>query len=469
MDLSWLSQDRLHMPEQVDLIVRNGTVVGPDGRGQLDLAVRRGRLVSIVARGDLAAVADREIDAGGLYVIPGVIDGHVHFREPGLTAKEDWDSGSTAAVMGGVTTVLEMPNTIPPTDTVDRARAKLALAAARSWCDFGIYGLVTDENRSELGPLARQGLVVGFKAFLGPTVGDLLEPSERHLTAAMRAIAAQGKRLGVHAEDRASVEAGVQAMRAAGRHDAAAHGDSRPPAAEVIAIDRVARLAAATGCPLHVFHLTSAEGLAAVEAWRRRGVDISCELTPHHAFLDTADVARLGGLARVNPPLRAPGHGATLLRALADGRIDVVATDHAPHERERRLGDDIWAVASGFPGVETSLPLFLGEGVAAGRLTLEQLVRATSEGPARTWGLWPQKGAIAIGSDADLTLIDLAREGVITGAGLHGRGDLTPYEGRRTMGAPVATIIRGQVVMRDGELVGEASGRAVRPVSALVV
>jgi dihydroorotase (multifunctional complex type) len=303
--------------------------------------------------------------------------------------------------------------------------------------------------------------VVGFKAFLGPTVGDLPEPSGESLVRAMRLIAAAGLRLGVHAEDRASVEAGIQAMQAAGRRDAAAHADSRPPLAEVRAIDRVASLAATTGCPIHAFHLSSIESLAAVEAWRARGVDITCELTPHHAFLDSRDVAEQGTALRVNPPLRDPRHRDVLLRALAEGRIDLIATDHAPHERERKLGDDIWTVASGFPGVETSLALFLTEGVAAGRLTLEQLVRATSEGPARTWGLWPVKGTIALGSDADLTLIDLAREGVIHGAALHGRSDLTPWEGRRTLGAAVATIVRGEVVMRDGQLLGSPRGRAV--------
>ena len=449
------------MPEQVDLIVRHGTVVHAHGRQRLDLAMRDGRFVAVAAPGDLRLAAEQEIDARGLHVIPGVIDGHVHFREPGLTHKEDWASGSRAAVMGGVTTVLEMPNTIPPTDTPERARAKLDLAASKAWCDFGIFGLVADATIDELEPMAREGLVVGFKAFLGPTVGDLPEPSAASLVRAMRAVAEAGLRLGVHAEDRDSVDAGVQAMQAAGRRDVAAHAESRPPLAEVRAIDRVASLAASTDCPIHVFHLTSAEGLASVEAWRARGVDITTELTPHHAFLDSRDVERQGSSLRVNPPLRDPGHGDVLLRALAEGRIDLIATDHAPHERERKLGDDIWAVASGFPGVETSLALFLTKGVAAGRLTLEQLVRATSEGPARTWGLWPVKGAIALGSDADLTLIDLAREGVILGAALHGRSDLTPWEGRRTLGAAVATIVRGEAVMRDGELLGTPRGRAV--------
>ena len=449
------------MPEQVDLIVRHGTVVQAHGRRRLDLAMRDGRFVAIAAPGDLHMVADHEIDARGLHVIPGVIDGHVHFREPGLTHKEDWASGSRAAVMGGVTTVLEMPNTIPPTDTAERARAKLALAASKAWCDFGLFGLVADATIDQLEPMARDGLVVGFKAFLGPTVGDLPEPSAASLVRAMRAVgggraATRGPRRGPRQRR------GRRAGDAGGRSPGCRGARRQPAAVRRGACHRpCGSLAATTGCPIHVFHLTSAEGLAAVEAWRRQGVDITCELTPHHAFLDSRDVARQGTALRVNPPLRDPGHGNVLLRALAEGRIDLIATDHAPHERERKLADDIWAVASGFAGVETSLALFLTEGVAAGRLTLEQLVRATSEGPARTWGLWPVKGAIALGSDADLTLIDLAREGVIHGAELHGRSDLTPWEGRRTLGAAVATIVRGEVVMRDGELLGTPRGRAV--------
>jgi dihydroorotase-like cyclic amidohydrolase len=188
---------------------------------------------------------------------------------------------------------------------------------------------------------------------------------------------------------------------------------------------------------------------------------VTCEATPHHCFLTSEDMARLGSIARINPPIREPGHGDALLTALARGAVNSIATDHAPHLPGEKLHADIWQAVSGFPGVETSLRLFLTYGVHAGRLSLPQLVRATSEQPARIWGLYPRKGVIQIGSDADLTVIDLEREDIIAAERLHGKNNLSPWEGRRTRGLAVATVVRGQVVMREGVLCGAPAGRMV--------
>ena len=447
-----------------DLVVRNGTVVTSRGRADLDIAATDGRIVAIGARGELDISARDEVDAAGRFVLPGVIDGHVHFRDPGLTHKEDFGSGSHAAVMGGVTTVIDMPNTLPPTDSVEHARLKAHEAESKAWCDVGLMGLVVDGNLGELRPMAQGGLVVGFKAFLGPTTGGIGRPRDGALLDAMRLIASLDMRLGVHAEDGEVVEHEVERLRAAGRTDALAHVESRPVIAEVESIQRVGLFAQATGCPVHVFHVSSRQGLEMVDAWRALGVDYTTEATPHHCFLGAEDMRELGSRMRINPPVRAraEGHGEALLAGLASGRVSAIGTDHAPHTREEKLHDDIWQAASGFAGVETSLRLFLTHGVHAGRMTLEQYVRASSEGPARTWGLYPRKGAIAVGSDADLTIVDLEREGVIDEARLHGRNPLTPFEGQSTRGAAVATIVRGQVVMLDGRLVGEPRGALVR-------
>jgi len=446
-----------------DLIVRNGTVVTSHGRGELDIAIADGRIAAISPRGDIDLPARDELDATGRYVIPGVIDGHVHFRDPGLTHKEDFGSGSEAAVMGGVTTVIDMPNTVPPTDSVDHARLKAREAGSKAWCDVGLMGLVVDANLRELRPMAEAGLVVGFKAFLGPTTGGIGRPADGVLLDAMREIASMGMRLGVHAEDGEIVEHEVARLRAAGRTDALAHVESRPVIAEVESIQRVGLFAQATGCAVHAFHVSSREGLDMVDEWRTRGVDYTAEATPHHCFLGAEDMLELGSRMRINPPVRrrSEGHGEALLAGLASGRVTGIGTDHAPHTPEEKRHDDIWQAASGFAGVETSLGLFLTHGVHAGRMTLEQYVRASSEGPARTWGLYPRKGAIAIGSDADLTIVDLERRDVIEASRLHGRNPLTPFEGRRTQGAPIATIVRGRVVMRDGELVGHPQGVVV--------
>jgi dihydroorotase len=222
-------------------------------------------------------------------------------------------------------------------------------------------------------------------------------------------------------------------------------------AAEVVAIDHVGRLLAVAGAAGHIFHLSSADGLATVERWRGQGADLTCEVAPHHLFLGLADYERVGGALKVNPPVRGEPHASALLAALADGRIDCVASDHAPHTPAEKLNDDIADVAAGIAGVETMLPLLL-TAVRAGRLTLERLVDATSAAPARSWRL-AGKGVLAVGADADLTLVDLARAGLIRAADLHGKHQLTPFDGAATIGEPAAAIVRGRPVMLDGQFV----------------
>lgn len=453
-------------PGRADLVVRNGTVVSPDSMRLADIAIRGGRFVAIADRGalDLRALGlerVEEVDASGLHVLPGVIDGHVHFREPGLEHKEDWASGSQAAVMGGVTCVLEMPNTVPPTDSAENVRDKQRLAEGRSWVDFGLFGLLARGGLERMRPMAEAG-VIGFKCFLGETTGALPAPDDEELLSALREAASLGLRVGFHAEDRAIIAPLVEAAQAAGRTDALAHGETRPIEAEVAAIAHACRLAADARAAIHAHHLSSMAGLSAVEAGRAQGVDITAEVTPHHLLLSTDDVDRLGGITRVNPPLRPPGEGAALVAALAAGDIEMVASDHAPHTRAEKSGRDVWQVSPGFSGVEILLPLLL-TAVKEGRLTLSDVVRLTSDGPARAWGIHHRKGVIAVGSDADLTLVDLSRDGVIDQGRLHGKEPVTPFHGRPTVGAAVSTIVRGRVVMQGGRLVGGPSGRMVRP------
>jgi dihydroorotase len=452
------------MTGDFELIVRNGTLVSGAGRRAADVGVREGRIAALEPPGTLAGRGTRELDASGLFVLPGLIDGHVHFRQPGLVHKEDWRSGSTAAVMGGVTTVLEMPNTLPPTTDVVQAEAKIAVAEAASLCDFGIIGLLGEGGREALEALIGSGLIAGLKVFLGPTTGALRAPSEDELLAGLELARGAGLRVSFHAEDAALIERAEAQVRAAGRNDPLAHLAARPVEAEVTAIEHAARLLGESGAAGHILHLSSVDGLAAVEEWRGRGLDLTCELTAHHCLLSSEDYPRLGGLVKCNPPVREASHGRQLLRALAGGRIDCLASDHAPHAPAEKQASDIWQVAPGIAGVETTLPLLLTNAVHAGELTLEQLVRAFSERPAQAWRLWPRKGALEPGSDADLTLVDLRREGVIRGEALHGKHGLTPFEGWPTRGAPVATIVRGRIVMEQGRLTGEPGwGRRVSP------
>lgn len=453
------------MPDHADLIVKNGTVVTPDMTLQADIAVKDGRFVAIAAPGHLGLAAPEEFDATGLHVLPGVIDGHVHFREPGLEYKEDWRTGSTAAAMGGVTTVIEMPNTNPKTDTAENVELKRRLAEAKSYVDFGIIGLLVQDSVPQLRPMAEAG-VVGYKCFLGETIGNIPAPDDGMMLDGLREIAATGLRIGFHAENNEIMQHLIRKFKAAGRTDPLAHVDSRPPIAEVESIQRMGLYARHTGAKIHIFHLSSRDGLDMIDEWRAKGVDITCETGAHYVFLKAEDMARLGSRLRMNPPVRygSEGHGDYLLQGLRDGRVTMIATDHSPHTAEEKLNDDIWKAISGFPGVETSVRFFLTYGVNAGRMTLQEFARATSEGPAKTWDIWPQKGAIRIGSDADLTIVDLAKEGVIRDSELHSKNCVTPFDGTPTKGAPVATIVRGRIVMREGELIGEPGGRMVRPV-----
>lgn len=433
------------------LVARNASLVTSAGRRNVDIGIADGRFAAIEAPGTLKGA--KEVDATGLVALPGVIDAHVHFREPGLEHEETWLTGSRAAVMGGVTTVLDMPNTLPPTDTVERAMAKLELATASAYCDFGIFGLLGPSIDQGI-ELAESGLVAGLKVFMGPTTGDLAAPDDDGLRRGLHAARRLGLRVCFHAEDRSTVATTERSLRDGGRSDPRAHGESRPVEAELAAIERVGRLLIDSGAAGHILHLSSAEGLAAVEFWRSRGADLTCEVTPHHLLLEGGVYDRFGGLAKVNPPIRGEPNASALMAALADGRIQDVASDHAPHTAADKSQASIWDVPAGIAGVETLLPLLLTE-VARGRLSLERLAQVTSEGPAKAWRLWPRKGRVEAGADGDLTLVDLDREGVIRAAGLHGKNSSTPFEGRRTRGAAVATIIRGQIVMRDGEMLAE--------------
>ncbi len=454
------------MAGPLDLIVEHGTLVSDSAMYAADLGIAQGRIAAIAAPGALDQPAARRLDASHRFVLPGVVDGHVHFREPGLEYKEDFGTGSRAAVMGGVTTVLEMPNTRPPTATAALVEAKRELAEAKAYCDFGLYGLLADDNVDELAPMARAG-VVGYKCFLGESTGSIPPPDNGTLLEALGVAQTVGLRVGFHAEDSQILQHLIRRHRAEGRTDPLAHLDSRPWIAEVEAIQRVALFAQYTGARIHIFHLSSSQGLATIESWRARGVDITTEVTPHHAWLSADDAERVGNLLRINPPVRERGHGEALLAALVDGRIDAIATDHAPHTLAEKAGANVWEVTSGFVGVETSVSLFLSYAVKVGRMTLPQFVRAASTGPARTWGLYPRKGALQVGADADLTIVDLDRPGTVDAARLHGKNNPTPFEGFPLTAQPVATVVRGRVVMLDGSLVGSPHGRLVRPISSV--
>jgi dihydroorotase len=440
---------------EVDLVIRGGEVVTPDAVFKASVAVNDGVIVAVGAD-ELMPPAREVLDARGLHVLPGAIDVHVHFRDPGYPHKEDFASGTAAAAFGGVTTVFDMPNTIPPTGTADALAAKQKMAAEKAHVDFGLYGLLGDDTIANV-PALIDGGVIGFKLYMGNTFGKIPSPSTGAMLEAFETVAPTGKRISLHAETNSIMERRETQLRAAGRTEALAHIASRPPVVAVEAVSRAAILAEWTGARIHVLHISSAEELRPLREAKARGVDITGETCPHYLMLSTDDYPRLGGVIRVNPPVREAENQEPLWAALADGTIDLIATDHAPHAIEEKTRNDIWTVDAGFPGVETQMPLML-TAVNAGRMTICDYVRLAAAAPAKIWGLYPKKGVIQPGADADIAIVDLAREWAIDDANLQSRAKITPWNGRRVRGLPIHTLVRGRFVMRERQLVPETRG-----------
>jgi dihydroorotase len=437
-----------------DLILKGGTVVHETGREIADIAITGELIAAIAAPGTLGA-AREVVDVTGHHLIPGGIDMHVHFREPGYTHKEDWGTGTQAAAMGGVTTVFEMPNTYPPTRSVTELRQKQD-CARKACVDFGLYGLLAEDNIDEIPGLIAAG-ANAFKCFMGNTFGNLPSPSTGAMLEGFEKVAPSGLRISLHAET-ASIMAWRQAkLEAAGLNAPLYHIAARPEVVAIEAVARAAILAEWTGARIHVLHISSAGELRPLAEAKARGVDVTGETCPCYLFLDSGDYDRLGSVIRVNPPVREAKDSKAIWEALQSGVVDMIATDHAPHTPEEKQKDIIWQADCGFPGVETQMPLMLTE-VAAGRMTLEHYVRISSANPARAFGMWPMKGRLAVGAHADIAVLDMTREESVQAKRLHSRGKITPFEGRKTVGAPVHTIVRGAFVQRDRALVPDMAG-----------
>lgn len=437
------------MTQTFDVILKSGTVVNQDGEAVRDIGVKDGR---ITALGSLAAeTAGEVIDCKGLHVLPGVIDTQVHFREPGLTHKEDLETGSLSAVMGGVTAVFEMPNTNPLTVTAETFTAKVKAGLHRMHCDFAFFVGGTRENVADLPELERAPGCAGVKVFMGSSTGSLLVEDDEGLRNILSVIR---RRASFHAEDESRLNA-----RKGERieNDPRSHPVWRDETAALMATQRLVETARATGARVHVLHISTKEEIA----YLRDHKDVaSCEATPHHLTLVAPDCyERLGTLAQMNPPVRDASHRAGIWYGIEQGIIDVLGSDHAPHTLEEK-GKIYPASPSGMTGVQTLVPTMLDH-VNAGRLSLSRFVDLTSAGPARLFNI-ACKGRIAAGYDADFTVVDLKREETITNKWVASRAGWTPYDGVRVKGWPVGTFVRGRRVMWQGELVTSAQGEAVR-------
>jgi dihydroorotase len=432
-----------------DLILKRGTVVNHDGTGVRDIGIAGGRFAAI---GELArADAGEVVDCSGLHVLPGVIDSHVHFREPGLTHKEDLESGARGAVLGGVTAVFEMPNTEPPTTSAEALADKVRRAHHRMHCDFAFYVGATRENTKDLAELERLPGACGVKVFMGSSTGSLLVEDDEGVRAILETIR---RRAAFHSEDEYRLRERMH-LRLDG--DPRSHPVWRDEIAALTCTRRLIRLARETGKRVHVLHVTSKEEIAFLAQHK----DIaSAEATPSHLTLAAPDCyERLGTLAQINPPVRDASHRDGLWQGIAQGIVDSVGSDHSPHTREEKA-QSYPKTHSGMPGVQTLVPVMLDH-VNAGRLTLQRLVDLTSAGPARVFGI-AGKGRIAVGYDADATIVDLKRRETITDRWIAARAGWTPYNGMSVAGWPIGTFVRGRKVVWDGELVAAAQGEAVK-------
>jgi dihydroorotase len=437
------------MAETYDLIVRGGEVVNHAGRGFADVGVRAGKVVAI---GDLGqASAGQVFDAKGLHVLPGVIDTQVHFREPGLEWKEDLETGSRAAVLGGVVAVFEMPNTEPTTTDPDALADKLARAKGRMHSDHAFYVGGTHENAAFLGELERLPGCCGIKVFMGASTGTLLVQDDEGVEQVLRHV---NRRAAFHSED----EYRLAERRALARTgDWTSHEDVRDAQSAIQSTHRLVRIAKGLGKRIHVLHVTTAEEIAFLAQHK----DVaSVEVTPQHLTLTAPDAyERLKGFAQMNPPIRGAAHQAGLWQGVADGVADVLGSDHAPHTREEKA-KAYPASPSGMTGVQTLVPIMLDH-VNAGRLSLLRLVDLTSAGANRVFGL-ADKGRLASGYDADITIVDLKARRTIGHEAMATRSGWTPFDGFEAKGWPVATIIRGAVVVREDEVSAPHLGEPVR-------
>ncbi|MXV63828.1 allantoinase AllB [Natronorubrum sp. JWXQ-INN-674] len=451
----------------VDLVVRNCTVVTPAGRtSDAGVAVEDGTIVA-VGRSDRLPDADRVVDGDGSVLVPGIVDAHIHNREPGLEYKEDWESATRAAAAGGVTTVVGMPNTDPVIDRPDHLALKFDRGEASAHVDFQSFVVVTSENLDLIPDLDEAG-ALGYKIFLGSTVGDVPPPNDGEILEAMESIRETGKRLGFHEENGEIIDHYTERFQAEGKNDPIDHSHSRPVIAEREAVERMITFAEETGAKIHMYHVSSGSAAEAVARGKDRGVDVTAETTPHYLWF-TEDVMReKGNPARIQPPIRDAEEREKLWTVgMEQGAIDSIATDHAPHTPEEKMVDDpfgnTWEAISGFVGLETEIPVMLTL-VDQGRLTLEEWVRRHSTRPAQIWGMYPQKGSLQVGTDADFTLVDPDLEWTLEDSSeLHSKNSVTPFLGESFTGKAVTTVVRGEVVYDDGDVVGESGyGTRVR-------
>ncbi len=454
------------MANQPDLYLKNGLIATEQATFPGGVVVHRGKIAQVVF-GEAEVEAAEVVDLGGRVLLPGLIDAHVHFNEPGREYWEGYRTGSMAAAAGGVTTVLEMPlNASPPSVDRQKLRHKREAASTESVVDYAHWGGLVDNNLDALEALHDEG-VVGFKAFLSESsTDDFRRIDDDLLYAGLIKAKVLGNLVGVHSENQYVTRYLKEQLQAQGRIDRTAWPASRPVEAELEAIRRVLFWAEITGARVHIVHVSIAAGVETVARARQAGARATAETCPHYLFFDLDDFVRIGPVAKCAPPIRERREVEALWARVLDVTVDMIASDHSPCPLEDKLrgNDDIWQAWGGISGIQAMLPVLLTEGVHKRGLNLPALVRLTSANPARIFGLYPNKGAILPGADADFVVVDPDRQWTLTADQLLSKHKHSPYLGCRFIGAVERTIVRGMTVYRDGEIrVGPGFGQLVYP------
>ncbi len=454
----------------VDVAIVNGTVVTSQLTAQVHIGIRDGIIRAIVddAR-DLRA--HERIDARGLIVLPGVIDPHCHFWDPGPTYREDWETGTRSAAAGGVTTTIEMPLSVPPTVDASSFRLKQERARECAVVDYALWGGIVPESIEGLAERLlelRQLGAVAYKAFMCWSATEFPPIDDGVLLEAMQELARHDLMLGLHCENDAIIMRREAVLHAAGRKDPHAFIESRPEIAEYEAIQRAIALAEVTGAKLYIVHMSLPAGADLIRQAKLRGAQVRAETAPRYLALDSSAMERQGPFSKCSPPLRSRESQERLWREVLNGTIDTLGSDHSTFTWEEKSAgnEDIWQAPNGLPDIQTALPIVLSEGVHRRAMSLHRVAALCSTNVARIFGLYPQKGTIAVGSDGDLTLVDLDAEWRINNEDMLYKHAWTPHDGMQVRGKVERTIVRGQTVYGAPAVRGAPGyGQQVMPVA----
>ncbi|WP_342514417.1 allantoinase [Sporosarcina sp. FSL K6-1522] len=436
-----------------DLLIRNGSIVTADSVVQGDIAIKDGKIKEVSIGKKIEATASKEINAEGQHILPGLIDTHVHFNEPGRTEWEGIETGSRSLAAGGVTTYFDMPlNSTPPTINKENLALKQAASEEKSIVNYRFWGGLVPENIADIKELHDNG-VIGFKAFMSPSgIADFNHVDDVTIFKGMNEIASVGSLLAVHAESTVICDQLAEEKQRQGKTSAQDFVESRPIISEIEAVRRIISYAEATGCQLHVVHASSRKVVEVINEAKQRGVNITVETCPHYLSLTVKDLAEQGGVAKCCPPLRDEQEVEDLWTAVSTGEIDVIASDHspAPPAMKKVSNGDYFNAWGGISGAQSTLNILLTEGHFKRNLPLEKIVALTATNPSKLFGLYPAKGTIAVASDADLTIVDLNERFTLEKADLFYRHKQSPYVGKSFQGKVITTIVNGDVVFDNG-------------------